>query len=127
MGDVELNHPAVFVRQGQLLLGEEVIDSDFVGGNVGRRVFQVDLQSAEAAFRHILFDLLQRLLRPGQVESRKPVTFGAVRHISIGLQGIQGRAHVGIQNGIYLFPGKKLQVGLKQIFNGVIPGHHLGP
>ena len=48
-------------------------------------------------------------------------------HICIGLFGVYSDIHIGIQSRDHRFTGKQLQVGLDQIFDGIIFGHHFRP
>ena len=81
---MQLHHPAVLVADRQMLLGQEIIDADLVGRDIGGRKLQVDLDALE--YRVFQNDPLQFLgigVGMAQIQSREIVLDGLIDHILI--------------------------------------------
>ena len=109
---MDLHHPAVFVCQRQMLMGQEVVNTDLIAGDIAGRKLQVHLQALEAGIRqHCPFHRLSTLAGVRDVQGREIVLVSAFRHVSIVLLQINGDHRLTVQYGDRLFIREQQGIG----------------
>ena len=127
-GNMDLHYPAVLVCQSQMLVGQEVIDTDLVAGDIAGCKLQVYLQALEAGItEHRTLHRFRALAGVGDIQGGEIVPIGALGHISVVLLQINGDHRLAVQHGDDLILREQQAVCFIQIFHRIIVGYHIGP
>ena len=123
-GNVQHGDGAHAIQHFQVILGEEVENTDLSFGQVHRGTVQVTLDTQETAFTNVLFQICGRLGRIGIVQGRPAGLAGALRNICVVLLPA---AAAGEHQSLHILAGEHEPVSLLQVFDGVIQRHQGGP
>ena len=123
-GNMQHADSAHLIQTLQLILGEEVINTDLADGQILGRQVQIGLQTQEAAFADLLLNLVSRLLGMRIIQCGPAGLLGNLGAVIIDCFAMAG---VGEEHCLAVLTGEEEFIGLLQILNGVLIGDQRRP
>ena len=103
-----------------MLLSQEIIDPDLIGGNIAGRKLQINLDPLKFwVCQNRLFQFLRTLAWMAQIQRREAIGFGRLRDIMVVCLKVNRDTAVSVKHGDHLVVRKQQPVGLVKVFHRV--------